>query len=63
MKNLYLFLTVFMLSGAMAFAQVGINDDNSGPDVSAMLDVKSTTKGLLPPRMTTARSGHLQHRL
>jgi hypothetical protein len=32
---------------------VAINNDNSTPDPSAMLDVKSTTKGLLIPRMTT----------
>ena len=30
------------------FAQVAINADNSPPDNSAMLDVKSTTKGALP---------------
>ncbi|MEI6748882.1 MAG: hypothetical protein WCM93_06955, partial [Bacteroidota bacterium] len=35
------------------FAQnVGINDDGSTPNNSAMLDVKSTGKGLLIPRMT-----------
>jgi len=34
------------------FAQVGINTDNSTPDPSAMLDVKSTTSGMLVPRMT-----------
>ena len=35
------------------FAQnVGINDDGSQPDASAMLDVKSTSKGLLIPRMS-----------
>jgi hypothetical protein len=33
-------------------AQVGINTDNSQPDNSAMLEVKSTVKGFLPPRMT-----------
>jgi uncharacterized protein (TIGR02145 family) len=33
-------------------AQVGINTDNSVPDPSAMLDIKSDSKGLLPPRMT-----------
>jgi len=33
-------------------AQVSINTDGSQPDASAMLDVKSTSKGLLPPRMT-----------
>ena len=34
-------------------AAVGIN--NSTPDASAILDVTSTNKGLLPPRMTTAQ--------
>ena len=32
-------------------AQVAINIDGSAPDNSAMLDVKSTTKGFLPPRV------------
>ncbi len=51
MKALFTgFLIVFGLS---LFAQVGINIDGSSPDNSAMLDVKSTTKGLLPPRMST----------
>jgi hypothetical protein len=36
------------------FAQVSINTDNSAPANSAMLDVKSTTKGMLIPRMTSA---------
>ena len=36
-------------------AQVGINDDNSSPDASAMLDVKSTAKGMLVPRMTASQ--------
>jgi len=35
-------------------AQVGINTDGTLPDNSAMLDVRSTTKGMLVPRMTTA---------
>jgi len=35
-------------------AQVAINQDDSNPDPSAMLDIKSTNKGLLPPRMTEA---------
>ncbi|WP_162915307.1 hypothetical protein [Paraflavitalea soli] len=38
-----------------AYAQVGINSDGSGPDNSAMLEVKSTTKGLLIPSMTAAQ--------
>ncbi len=36
------------------FAQVGINNDGSQPDDDAMLDIKSTTKGLLPPRLSTS---------
>ena len=49
------FLIVFLLlvSGSL-FAQVGINSDGSAPDGSAMLDVKSSAKGLLLPRMTMA---------
>jgi len=39
----------------VAFPQVGINADNSNPDNSAMLDVKSTAKGILFPRMTTSQ--------
>ncbi|MEI7897410.1 MAG: hypothetical protein WCJ26_10280 [bacterium] len=35
-------------------AQVGINSDGSTPDPSAMLEIKSTSKGLLIPRMTLA---------
>jgi uncharacterized protein (TIGR02145 family) len=35
-----------------AIAQVGINTDNSAPDPSAILDVKSSNKGFLLPRMT-----------
>lgn len=36
-------------------AQVGINTDGSIADNSAMLDVESTTKGMLIPRMTSAQ--------
>ena len=42
-----------MIISASVFAQVAINADGSGPDPSAMLDVKSTDRGFLPPRMTT----------
>ncbi|MCB9332191.1 MAG: hypothetical protein H6574_13995 [Lewinellaceae bacterium] len=42
-------------------AQVSVNQDNSAPDPSAMLDVKSTNKGLLPPRMTEAQRDAIQN--
>jgi hypothetical protein len=49
-------LLAALLISASAFAQnVGINADGSTPDASAMLDVKSTAKGLLAPRMTAAQ--------
>lgn len=49
-----IFLTALLISlGTVTFAQnLGINADGSAPDASAMLDVKSTTKGFLPPRLT-----------
>lgn len=46
---------IFPLLIAFSFnvsAQVAINTDGSPPDNSAMLDVKSTSKGFLLPRMT-----------
>lgn len=39
---------------AYVSGQVSINQDNSDPDPSAMLDIKSTDKGLLIPRMTSS---------
>jgi len=36
-------------------AQVGINNDGSQPNNSSMLDIKSTEKGFLPPRMNTTQ--------
>lgn len=53
MKNKLLLCAIAMLSALQSYAQnVGINADGSNPDNSAMLDVKSTSKGLLIPRMT-----------
>lgn len=34
---------------------VAVNTDGSSPDASAMLDVKSTSKGILIPKMTTVQ--------
>jgi len=51
MKKIIIFFFLCLLSGMGVFAQVGINSDNSQPDPSAMLDVKSSVKGLLPPRV------------
>ncbi|MEM6378537.1 MAG: tail fiber domain-containing protein [Bacteroidota bacterium] len=52
-KILLLLLFIFC-SFWVAQAQVSINENNTDPDASAMLDVSSTDKGILIPRMTTA---------
>jgi hypothetical protein len=48
--NRFFTLLAAVLLTATTFAQVGVN--NETPDVSAALDITSTTKGLLIPRMT-----------
>jgi len=50
MKSLTLFLSILLVQSV--YAQVAINTDNSSPNAAAMLDIKSTTKGILIPRMT-----------
>jgi Protein of unknown function (DUF1566) len=52
MKRFSASITILLLFNCAVFAQIGINTDNSAPDPSAMLDVKSTSKGFAPPRMT-----------
>ena len=50
MKHFFTFLVPVLIT-AGTFAQIGINNEN--PDASAVLDITSTTAGLLPPRMTS----------
>ena len=51
--------TVFclLMTGLVYTQSVGINDDGSTADGSAILDVKSTDKGVLVPRMTATQRG------
>ncbi|MCB9355594.1 MAG: hypothetical protein H6575_13580, partial [Lewinellaceae bacterium] len=51
----HLFPLLLLLTATTLSAQVSVNQDNSAPDPSAMLDVKSSDKGMLIPRMTTAQ--------
>lgn len=55
MKHLkqHLLNVLFFAASLTVAAQVGVG--TTSPDVSAALDVESTTKGLLIPRMTTAQ--------
>jgi hypothetical protein len=52
MKQFFTFLAAVVFT-ATTFAQVGIGTTN--PDGSAALDITSTTKGLLIPRMTNVQ--------
>lgn len=58
MKSISL-VVMILFARVYASAQVAINSDNSAPGASAMLDVKSTSKGLLAPRMTTAQRNNI----
>ncbi len=56
MKQLFLTTAIVLstLLNLCVYSQVAINADGTTPNSSAMLDVKSTTKGALLPRMTAA---------
>ena len=57
MKQFFTFLVAVLLT-ATTYAQVGVG--TTTPDASSALDITSTTKGLLIPRMTeTQRWAHL----
>ena len=51
MKKLLIILTAILFCTATNYSQVAINTDGSIPESSAMLDVKSSNKGILIPRM------------
>lgn len=53
MKKMYTMVAVLMLMATASQAQVGIG--TTTPETTSMLDVTSTTKGFLMPRMTTAQ--------
>jgi hypothetical protein len=52
MKKFYALVILVCSITFTSIGQVRISNDNSGSDPSAMLDVKSTDQGFLPPRMT-----------
>ncbi len=56
MKKIFCLLMLVIFSTLMLHAQsVAINTDGSTPNASAMVDIKSTNKGMLIPRMTSAQ--------
>ena len=55
MKKLILLYSIILTAYFTNGQNVGINTDGSTAHTSSMLDVKSTTKGMLIPRMTSAQ--------
>ncbi|MFK5894800.1 MAG: FISUMP domain-containing protein [Pseudomonadota bacterium] len=57
MKKASVLLSMLLVLAVNGFSQVAINTDGSSPNSSAMLDAKSTNKGMLIPRMSQAEIG------
>jgi trimeric autotransporter adhesin len=55
MKAIATLSLLLMISFAAKAQNIAINETGAEPDTSAMLDISSTTKGLLMPRMTKAQ--------
>ncbi len=55
----FVFTLIILTASLGLFAQVAINTDGSQPDASAMLDIKSTSGGLLIPRMTETQIANI----
>lgn len=53
MKKITYLLLVICISGISCYSQVGIG--TTSPDDSSILDIESTNKGVLVPRLTTAQ--------
>lgn len=49
------------LTSLLLQSQVAVNSDGSSPDASAMLDIKSTQMGFLPPRMSAMEKFSIQN--
>ncbi|MCX6279441.1 MAG: DUF1566 domain-containing protein [Bacteroidetes bacterium] len=54
-KKLILLILIALWATASFAQNVGVNNDGSAPASSAILDVSSTTRAFLPPRMTSAQ--------
>ena len=51
--KLFFLLNLLIISFSDVVAQVGISTTTITPDASSILELRSTTKGFLPPRLTT----------
>lgn len=56
MNRRFIFAALAVVGNYFGYAQnVGINSNGANPDASAMLDIVSTNKGVLIPRLTSAQ--------
>ena len=51
----YTFFFIALLSSYAAFSQIAVNTDGSSPAASAIVDIKSNSKGFLPPRLSQSK--------
>jgi hypothetical protein len=58
-KTIYALMTVLLLFSLATQAQVGIGLPASAVNASALLEVSTTNKGFLPPRMTEAQRNNI----
>lgn len=61
MRKLLFWFVLLTISIDTSLCQVAINIDGSGPENSAMLDVKSINKGFLPPRLTLQQISNINN--
>jgi hypothetical protein len=52
MKTLSILIIMMLGNSVLLYSQVAVNTDGSTPDNSAVLDIKSNTRGVLLPRMS-----------
>jgi hypothetical protein len=57
MKKIYLSISIALVTFIGYGQNVGINNNGAAPDASAALDISSTSKGILVPRMTLVQRG------
>ncbi len=54
-------LAILLFISLISYSQIAINNDNNLPDSSAMLDVQSTSQGLLLPRLSSTQRDAIQY--
>ncbi len=61
MKNLITLTIALLITTSTVFSQVAINTNGNTANTSAMLDISSTSKGLLIPRMTQSQRNAIEN--